>query len=192
LSILLPTRTAGPTLIASTSLRARRFGPASGGWLIGLLLRSGPIALLLALDHCATLTSRLARGLTAGDSARAALKLGYVALARRGWRSSTGLVVGTATFLVTAASPASVGPTVPLLRGCALATLLVGLRLVPARAVAPTPPHTRRDAAVAVYRELLVGLFGLRGFATRFAGCFPPSIQLDQLWTSQRATVQPA
>ena len=39
-----------PTLIASATLIARRWGPVVAGWIIGLPLTSGPVSLFLALE----------------------------------------------------------------------------------------------------------------------------------------------
>jgi hypothetical protein len=38
-------------VIALATFTARRFGPAVCGWLIGLPLTCGPVALFLALEH---------------------------------------------------------------------------------------------------------------------------------------------
>jgi hypothetical protein len=40
-----------PLLIASATLIARRWGPAVGGWFVGLPLTSGPVSLFLALEQ---------------------------------------------------------------------------------------------------------------------------------------------
>ena len=40
-----------PALIAAASLAARRWGQAVGGWLVGLPLTSGPVAVFIALEH---------------------------------------------------------------------------------------------------------------------------------------------
>jgi hypothetical protein len=39
-----------PTLIGATSLAGRKWGAAVSGWLVGLPLTSGPVALFLALE----------------------------------------------------------------------------------------------------------------------------------------------
>ncbi|HET7343490.1 MAG TPA: hypothetical protein VFL90_18640, partial [Methylomirabilota bacterium] len=50
-AILLLKLAATPLLIAGASLAGRRWGPAVGGWLVGLPLTSGPVAVFLALEH---------------------------------------------------------------------------------------------------------------------------------------------
>ncbi len=52
---------ATPLLIGAATLAGRRWGQAIGGWLVGLPLTSGPIALFLALDHGTQFAARAGR-----------------------------------------------------------------------------------------------------------------------------------
>jgi hypothetical protein len=211
--------TLSPAMIACASLLARRFGPAVGGWLIGLPVTAGPVAFVLELEHGSGFAARLATGFVAGVSAQAAFVLGYAALARRGASWPAALAAGSLAFAVTGVGLEQAHLSVPLLVGCALIFLLVGLRLVSPQRVPLRLGPTRAElglrvlaatclvlavttfastlgaglsgvvttfpllstilavsvhradprAAVAVYRGLLVGLFGLVGFATTLA-----------------------
>jgi hypothetical protein len=55
-----------PILIGSASLAGRKWGAALGGWLVGLPLTSGPIALFLALEQGTAFASRAALGILFG------------------------------------------------------------------------------------------------------------------------------
>ena len=110
-ALLLLKLTITPTVIALATLAARRFGPAVGGWLIGLPFTCGPVALFLALEHGPSFTSRVATGFVAGVTAQAAFVLGYVAVACRGGRWPTALAAGTASFAVTGAVLDSLAPS---------------------------------------------------------------------------------
>jgi len=70
-----------PILVAT--LVGRRFGQAIGGWLVGLPLTSGPIAVLLALEHGARLAQVAASGSIEGTVAQAFFAAAYARLARR-------------------------------------------------------------------------------------------------------------
>jgi hypothetical protein len=241
-----------PLMIAFASLMARRFGPAVGGWLIGLPVTAGPVALVLTLEHNAAFAARIATGFVAGVSAEAAFVFGYVALARRRARWISSLLAGSACFALVGILLETAGLPLPLLLACALVSLVLGIRLLPAGAAAARPASTRRtlalrmaaaasmvlavtsfasmlgpgltgvvttfplpttilgvslhhedaEAAVAVFRGLLVGLFALTGFATALAvavsrlpiagafavaGALMLSIQLGSLPTLRRA-----
>lgn len=55
-----------PLLVGAVSLASRRWGPAIGGWLVGLPLNSGPIVLYLALEQGRPFAARAAAGILAG------------------------------------------------------------------------------------------------------------------------------
>lgn len=203
-------------MIALATFAARRFGPAVGGWLIGLPLTCGPVALFLALEHGPGFAARVSTGFVAGVSAQAAFVLGYVSVALRGGGWLPALVAGSVTFAATGLALDALGPSLPALLACAVAALIVGLRVVPAQGQVGCPP-TRwelplrmglatalvlaitgfastlgpglsgtattyplistllavfvhraagAEAAVAVYRGLLAGLFALMAFAS--------------------------
>jgi hypothetical protein len=93
-SLLLLKLTITPAVIAFATLAARRFGPAVGGWLIGLPFTCGPVALFVALEHGPGFASKVATGFVAGITAQAAFVLGYVAVAARGGRWQVSLAAG--------------------------------------------------------------------------------------------------
>lgn len=86
-----------PLLIGSASLAGRRFGPAFGGWLVGLPLTSGPVTLFLALERGTSFAAEAARGTLAGLISVAAFCLAYGLLApRTSWLPT--LLAGLAAF----------------------------------------------------------------------------------------------
>jgi len=105
-----------PLLIAAASLAGRRWGPAVGGWFVGLPLTSGPIALFLALDHGAGFAAAAAVGSLTGALAEAAFCLAYAAVARAGWPRA--LAAATVTFAIAAAllQRASLAPAAAAVR----------------------------------------------------------------------------
>jgi hypothetical protein len=135
-----------PALVGLASLAGRRWGQGVGGWIVGLPLTSGPIAVVLALEHGAAFAATAALGSLGGTMAQAAFCLAYGRAGRRaGWPGS--LAAGVLGFAAAAA----------LLQGLALgalalavstgATLAAVLRLLPARAAvaAPAAPAPRWD-----------------------------------------------
>ncbi len=88
-----------PVLIGAASLAGRRWGPAVGGWLVGIPFTSAPIALFLALDPGPSFAAGAAAGIMAGTASQASFCLAYSWVAeRRGWAGS--LLAGTAAFAV--------------------------------------------------------------------------------------------
>lgn len=75
-----------PLLIALVTLAGRRWGPAVSGWLVGLPLTSGPVALFLALDQGNVFASRAAVGTLLGLISVAGFCAAYSWLSLRfGW-----------------------------------------------------------------------------------------------------------
>lgn len=75
-----------PTLILVATLVSRRFGQATGGWLVGLPLTSGPIAVFLAIEQGPRFAQLAADGSLQGTAAQAAFAAAYACLARdRPW-----------------------------------------------------------------------------------------------------------
>ena len=118
-----------PVLIGSASLIGRRFGPGVAGWLIGLPFTSGPITFFLALDHGEAFASRAAAGILGGTASQVAFALAYAYVAqRRAWPAA--LFVGTAAFGLTTAALEIVSPPLVAVAILAIASLLVGIRLL--------------------------------------------------------------
>jgi hypothetical protein len=215
-ALLLLKLTITPAVIATATLVARRYGPAVGGWLIGLPLTNGPVALFLTLEHGPAFTARVTRGCVAGISGEVAFVLAYFVSVRqgRGWVPS--VAIASAVYVVTGLALDSATHSFALLLVVAVGALFTGLRVLPRRRVATRPPGRFElparmalatslvvsvtalastlgpgpsgvattfplmssllavcvhradgaDAAIAVYRGLLAGLFALIAFAS--------------------------
>ncbi|HEV2236287.1 MAG TPA: hypothetical protein VGR57_06455, partial [Ktedonobacterales bacterium] len=127
-----------PTLIGAVTLVGRRWGPGVSGWLIGLPLTSGPVALFLALDHGAGFAEDAARGILAGVVAGIAFTLAYawLAFALEWWLAL--LTSWAVFFAITAVMRQFSVPLLPMyLVVCAL--LLALLRLLPRKMSAGAP-----------------------------------------------------
>lgn len=72
-----------PLLIGLVSLIQRRWGPAIGGWFVGLPLTSAPVALFLALDQGTSFAARAAQGTMLGLLSVAGFCLAYSWLSLR-------------------------------------------------------------------------------------------------------------
>ncbi len=134
-SNLLVKLTLTPTLIAAISLLGRRWGPAVSGWLAGLPFTSGPIVLLLALDHGTAFAAAAAQGILAGGFSEIAFCLTYAWLARR-WEWPATFAASVAVFLIVTFALRPVTPPLLPLFACVLASFLLGLLLFP-----PTRPY---------------------------------------------------
>ncbi len=160
-----------PLLIAVASLAGRRWGASISGWLIGLPLTSGPIALILALGQGAPFARAAALGTMAGALTEAvfAVIYGWLALRVR-WPMAVlaaSLGFGAATALMRFASL-----PVPLQFALVLAALLLALALMPRRVAAAgdsaPPPLPRWDISVRMliatsYVLVLTGLAPVLG-----------------------------
>src|SRR5437899_1711909 len=149
-----------PALIGAATLAGRRWGPAIGGWLVGLPFTSGPVALFLALDHGAAFAAGAATGMLAGTISQAAFALGY------GWAASRGpwFACGTGC-LAFAGSTAALNrfslATLPALLATVAATALA-IRLMPGqpapRPAARPPPAWDTPVRMVVSTAFVVGL----------------------------------
>jgi len=130
-------------LIGGASLAGRRWGPAVGGWLVGLPLTSAPIAFFLARDQSLAFAAAAAVGIIGGTVSQAAFSLAYARTAvHTPWPAA--LTGGVGAF---ALSTLALGwlplPLVPM-AALAVASLLVTRRLMPtigstARTAMPLP-----------------------------------------------------
>ena len=145
MDILLLKLTITPAVIALASLASRRFGPAVGGWLIGLPVTAAPVVLFIALDHGPRFATRVANGFVAGVIGQIAFVLAFVWAGRRGHGLQASVAVGIVGF--TAAGLAFGLPRFPLavLAPLAYAALLGALRVVPRDGGAPSTPGGRTD-----------------------------------------------
>jgi hypothetical protein len=170
MALLLLKLTITPAVIALATLAARRFGPAVGGWLIGLPFTCGPVALFLAIDHGPAFTARVATGFVVGVIAEAAFVMGYVAVAIRGGRWQVALAAGTAAFAAAGAAIISLGPSLPVLVAGTLAVLLVGLRVIRAsNAIVSRPGRWELPVRMALATGLVLAI-------TAFAATLGPGV----------------
>jgi hypothetical protein len=170
-----------PAAIALASIVARRRGPAVGGWLVGLPLTSGPVAVVLAVQQGPGFVERLAAGSLAGVAAQAAFAVAYArgcrAVAGGGWPPA--LLAATAAFATTATLMLALGLSPPALVAAALVSLPLALRAAPAQHAAPAVARRRADLAprMALAAALVLAIATLAPLAgPRLAGvvtCFP-------------------
>jgi hypothetical protein len=132
-ALLLLKLTMTPAVIALATLTARRFGPTVGGWVIGLPLTNGPVALFLAVEHGAAFAEHVAKGFIAGIIGEVAFVLTYFAVVRRGYGWKPALAVSGAVYCAAAAALIVAADSFAVLLAVAVASLLVGLRILPRR-----------------------------------------------------------
>ena len=128
-----------PALIGSSSLAGRRWGPALGGWLVGLPFTSGPVAVFLVLDHGVAFGAQAAGGMLAGTISQVAFTLAYRRLAWRGaWIATAGGVVPFAACTLTL-SRLTLAPAVGLV--ATAGAIALGLALTARTNAAGTVTH---------------------------------------------------
>ncbi|HEX8940140.1 MAG TPA: hypothetical protein VF763_08245 [Candidatus Limnocylindrales bacterium] len=168
-----------PALIGLATLVARRWGPAAGGWLVGLPLTSGPVSFFLASDHGTGFAVSAARGSLVGGAAEAGFCLGYLALARAGWPAA--VAAGSLGFVAASAAiqPAA-GLVLPAELVVVVAVLGGTLLLVPdgdAGGPATVSPPWDLPARMIVGVALVLGLTtlapALGAQATGILAAFP-------------------
>jgi len=119
-----------PLLILAASWAGRRWGEAIGGWLVGLPLTSGPIALFLALDHGTDFAAAAAAGSLGGAAAQACFCIAYGRAARHlPWPFA--LALGSAAFAVCAGVLQAARLPLPVLLPATLAALGLAILLLP-------------------------------------------------------------
>ena len=122
-----------PAVMVGATLAGRRWGSAVSGWLIGLPLTSGPLVLVLVLEHGRRFAARTATGSLSGAVAEAAFCVGWA------FGGRVPLLIATLAFAAAAAAVHGL----PLLALVLLApaALVLALRLLP-----PFPPRTEAVA----------------------------------------------
>ena len=150
-------------LIGGASLAGRRWGPAVGGWIVGLPLTSAPIAFFLARDHGLAFAAAAAVGIMAGTVSQAAFCVAYARTAMRAhWPLAT--LAGSIAFALATLAlrwlPLSLVPLAAL----AVLSLLLSTRLMPALAAAP------RAAAPLPWWDLPARMVVTTGFVVLLTG----------------------
>ena len=166
-----------PLLILLATLAGRRWGPAAGGWLAGLPLTSGPVSVILALEHGPDFAARAALGTLFGLVSLAAFCLAYGAAAR--WAAWGGcLAAALAAFAVSTFALREV--TLPLgLAFAFVSAVLAGVGAVMAGG-APVGPAPRLLAGDLVVRMALAATLVLvltslaEGLGPALAGSLSP------------------
>jgi hypothetical protein len=146
-----------PALIGVSTLVGRRWGQAVGGWLVGLPLTSGPVVLLLALDHGASFGANAAQGALRGLVAEACFAVAYAWVAqRRAWPLA--FLAGSIGFALAGLAMQSLAPAPALLVPIVVGALVLALRLLPSftGTAASVPPQRWDLPARMVTATLLV------------------------------------
>jgi len=126
-----------PVLILVATLVSRRFGQTAGGWLVGLPLTSGPIAVFLALEHGADFARLAASGSLAGTTAEACFAVAYAHLAAsRRWPAC--LLGGSAAYVASGVLLTCFALSPVVLFTVAIASLVGGVALLGQPAPAAT------------------------------------------------------
>jgi hypothetical protein len=102
-----------------------------GGWLVGLPLTCAPVVLFVALERSPAFGAHVATGAVAGVTAEVGFVLGYVAVASRGGGWLPSLAAGTVAFVAVGAAVEEAHAPLAVLVASAVASLLVGLRVIP-------------------------------------------------------------
>lgn len=151
-----------PFLIGGASLAARRWGPAVGGWLVGLPLTSGPVALFVAIEQGIPFAIDVGQAVLAGGFALCAFAIAYARAAANRLGPAAALAVASAVYVVAAAALGLVPlPELPFLVPAVAVVLVATLRLLPAvPGVRPVtrPPRWDLPARIVVGTSLIVAL----------------------------------
>ncbi len=155
-----------PALLGLVSLAGRRWGPAVSGWLVGLPLTSGPVALFLALDLGTTFATRAAQNTMLGIVSVAGFCLAYSWLSMRvGWPGSV-LAGWSVFFALTAILERFSAPLVLSFVG-AISCLILALYLLPGSqspTVMTNPPQWETLLRMFVATAFVVGLTAIAAF----------------------------
>ena len=164
-----------PLLIQAASLAGRRWGPAVGGWFVGLPLTSGPVAFFLAVDQGTGFAATAALGSLAGTAAQAGFCLAYGFAARRhSWPAA--FSAGTVAFAAVALLLEAAGRPLWLLLLIVEASLTAALLLTPRQSSGlpvAAPPRWDIPARMVVATVLVLVLTSAAPLlGARLAGLF--------------------
>jgi hypothetical protein len=165
-----------PLLIAGATLAGRRWGRTVGGWLVGLPLTSGPVALFLVLEHGPRFGAVAAIATMLGCVSQAAFAVTYARTAGAGPVKALG--AATVAFVGATILLDLVPQPMPLALAVAVAGLIGSLLLLPAggeQAVTPSPPGWDLPARMAVATAFVVVLTGVSAqLGARLTGLLAP------------------
>ena len=144
-----------PLLIALATLVSRRYGQSVAGWLVGLPLTSGPIAVFLAIDNGTAFSEAAALGSLQGTTAQAAFVVAYSRCARRtSWPVALLLACGAFGLSGTILEVIDLG-ALPL---AAIAVAALSAGLVAAKAPAPLAPLAKPPRSDLLVRMAVAAL----------------------------------
>ncbi len=162
-----------PALILVATFVSRRFGQAAGGWLVGLPLTSGPIAVFLALEYGAEFARLAASGSLAGTTAEACFAVAYAHLAAR-HRWPACLLGGSAAFVASGVVLTELAPSPVVLFVLAISSLVGGTALLgrPAPAAVDVEiPRWDLPLRIAVATALVLAITAIAGvIGPQFSG----------------------
>jgi hypothetical protein len=151
-----------PFLIGGASLAARRWGPAVGGWLVGLPLTSGPVALFVAVEQGIPFAIDVGMAVMAGGFALCAFSIVYARAAAARLGPLAALAVASLTYVLSAVLLGALDlPGLSILAVAVGLTLVATLRFLPARSAAHVrarPPRWDLVARILVGTTLIVAL----------------------------------
>lgn len=153
-----------PALIGGASLAGRRWGPAVGGWLVGVPFTSGPITLVLGLTHGVGFAEAAAVGTLAGTISQAGFCVTYAWVAGR-CRWPLALSASTLVFAGLTAALRRLPLAAGLLFLAGILVVVLALRFLPASRVSdpgtmPALPRWDLPARMAVATGFVVLLTG--------------------------------
>lgn len=151
-----------PILIGGASLAARRWGPAVGGWLVGLPLTSGPVAFFVAVEQGIPFAIDVGLAVLAGGFALCAFAIVYARVAAARVGPLAALAIASLVYVVVAAALGALRlPGLPPLVPLVVASLVVTLWLLPRASDAhpvTRPPRWDLPARIIVGTSLIVAL----------------------------------
>lgn len=169
-----------PLLVSAASLGGRRWGPAVGGWLVGLPLTSAPVAVILTAEHGADFAATAALGILGGVASQAVFAVAYARGARRGGPGPA-LLAATAGFAASTTLLSHAPLPLAGMVALAAAALVASLPFLGAgssqrepRAAVPLPAWDLPARAVVAtgFVALVTGIAGAAG--PRLAGLITP------------------
>ncbi|MFL5705303.1 MAG: hypothetical protein ACJ8AG_21080 [Ktedonobacteraceae bacterium] len=154
-----------PLLIGLVSLVGRRWGPIVSGWLVGLPLTSGPVALFLALEQGTAFASRAAQGTLLGLISVAGFCLAYSWFSLRlGWLGS--ILASWSIFFALTALLELISISLVFAFAGVIASLAIVLILLPGSqgsSVATAPPAWETPLRMLVATAFVVVLTAVAG-----------------------------
>ncbi len=166
-----------PALIGLVSLAGRRWGPTVSGWLIGLPLTSGPVALFLALDQGNAFAARAAQGTLTGLISVAGFCLAYSWLSFRfSWLWS--LLISWGVFFALTVVLEHIAVPLAVAFVSVICSLAIVLKLLPdnrQEVVVKRPPQWETPLRMLVATAFVLVLTGAAGLlGSQLSGLLTP------------------